>query len=460
MTNVTPTRPPSITSTVTGRYGTTQRRRVDAHLFWPTETYREDRRVLVAGCGTSQAAKYALRWPGATVIGIDVSANSIERTEALKRTYRLENLEVRQIAVERAGELGGRFDQVVSTGVLHHLPDPDAGLRALRDVLEPRGAMHLMVYAPYGRAGVYMLQAYCRRLGIGTTPSEIRDLAASLRALPPDHPIVPLLRNAPDFGDEAALADALLHPQDRAYSVPQLFDFVRDAGLQFGRWLRQAPYLPQCGALAARRTSRCSTGCQPMSSSPRWSCSAAPWSGTARSCFGTIAGGGSADRVRGDAWLDYVPVRVHDTVCVQERLPPGAAAVLINRTHTYTDVYLPIDAPEKVFDAIDGTRTVGAITREYGGPRRPGARLLRAPVAVRSDRVRRVASPGGPIAAYPPRSGSLPVAGSIAPSLRLGGLEEPGWRLRPIVPAPRKTLSRPTSAEQAGARQLRDDDPR
>ena len=46
----------------------------------------------------------------------------------------------------------------------------------------------------------------------------------------------------------------------------------------------------------------------------------------------------------GDAWLDYVPVRVPDTLCVQERLPPGAAAVLINRAHTDTDIYLPIDA--------------------------------------------------------------------------------------------------------------------
>ena len=36
-----------------------------------------------------------------------------------------------------------------------------------------------------------------------------------------------------------------------------------------------------------------------------------------------------------------------DTICVQERLPPGAAAVLINRTHTYTDIYLPIDAQQK-----------------------------------------------------------------------------------------------------------------
>jgi hypothetical protein len=51
---------------------------------------------------------------------------------------------------------------------VHHLPDPDAGLRALHDVLKPNGALNVMVYAPYGRAGVYMLQDYCRRLGVGS----------------------------------------------------------------------------------------------------------------------------------------------------------------------------------------------------------------------------------------------------------------------------------------------------
>ena len=344
------------------------RRRVDAHLFWPAKPYREDRSVLVAGCGTSQAAKYALRWPRAKVTGIDVSAGSIRHTEKLRRTYRLENLEVRQIAVERAGEMGRRFDRVVTTGVLHHLPDPDAGLRSLRDVLEPGGAMHLMVYAPYGRAGVYMLQEYCRRLGIGTTTSEIRDLSASLRALPPDHPLVPLLRHAPDFRYEAALADALLHPRDRPYSVPQLFDFIRDAGLQFGRWLRQAPYLPQCGALA-------SSPHQPLLSrlpADEQYAAVELFRGTmvrhsAIVFRNDLPGNAQPVRFDRDAWLDYVPLRMPDTVCVEERLPAGAAAVLINRTHTYTDLYLPVDAQEKrLFDAIDGERTIGEIAGEHG----------------------------------------------------------------------------------------------
>src|SRR5580692_5088683 len=96
------------------------RRRADARLFWPGEPYRDDRSILVAGCGTSQAAKYALAWPRARITGIDVSTTSTQRTEKLKHKYQLDNLEVRQLAVERAAELGRRFEHVVCTGVLHH----------------------------------------------------------------------------------------------------------------------------------------------------------------------------------------------------------------------------------------------------------------------------------------------------------------------------------------------------
>jgi len=76
-----------------------------------------------------------------------------------------------------------------------------------------------------------------------------------------------------------------------------------------------------------------------------------------------------------DAWLNYVPVRMPDTVCVRERLPPGAVAVLINQSHTYRDIYLPIDATEmRLLDLIDGDRSLGdiadkALPRSPEGPR-------------------------------------------------------------------------------------------
>ena len=56
-------------------------------------------------------------------------------------------------------------------------------------------------------------------------------------------------------------------------------------------------------------------------------------------------------------------MRVSDTICVQEQVPSGAAAVLINRTHTYKDLLLAIGpAEKKLFDAIDGQQTIGEIS--------------------------------------------------------------------------------------------------
>ena len=49
------------------RWQDDNRRRASYHLYWPDQPYRTDLRVLVAGCGTSQAAKHALREPHSQV---------------------------------------------------------------------------------------------------------------------------------------------------------------------------------------------------------------------------------------------------------------------------------------------------------------------------------------------------------------------------------------------------------
>lgn len=357
-----------------GQHWNRDSRRADYHLFWPARSYRDDFSILIAGCGTSQAARHAMRWTAAQVTAIDVSATSVRCTEQLCRAHSLKNLQVHQLPIERVRELGCCFDQIVCTGVLHHLADPDAGLAALRDVLKPDGAMHLMVYAPYGRAGIYMLQEFCRRLGIPATDAGIADLIVTLCRLPRGHPLETLLREAPDFRQEAALADALLHPRDRAYSVPQLFDFIANAGLAFGRWIKQAPYSAQCGVVAhLPQTSR-------MRELPMVEQYAAIelFRGTMVRHSAIVYRG---DRPAGsrqvsfadDACLDYVPIRMPDTVCVRDRLPPGAAAVLINTTHTYPDIVLPIDALElSVVESVDGSRTLGQIVDDAlpGDPRR------------------------------------------------------------------------------------------
>jgi SAM-dependent methyltransferase len=357
-------------------YKNPDRRRAIFHLMWPAEQPRGNQEILIAGCGTSQAARYALREPDARITAIDVSDTSLRYTRDLQRKYNLENLELHQLPIENIREIGRSFDLVVCTGVLHHLPDPDHGLCALRDVLSPSGAMRIMVYARYGRAGIYMMQEYCRLLGISTSAKDLRGLGATLEALPADHPISDVLRRAKDFRRPEAMADALLHPLDRAYTVPELYALLDRCAMSFGRWVEQAPYLAQCGAVA-----RSPHAAGLASLPPRLQHAAVELFRGTMVSHSFIAyrddrcGESQPITFAGDRWHDYVPIVLPWTVCVRERLPPGSVAVLINRSHTFTDLIVTVDSFEdRLLGAIDGKRTLGEIlqfgARDAAGERR------------------------------------------------------------------------------------------
>lgn len=337
--------------------------RAEWHLLWPYKEYRADFDVLVAGCGTWQSAKFALTHPSARIIGIDVSTTSLQHTEALKQKYDLANLELRQLPIESAAELNQQFDMIVCTGVLHHLVDPDEGLRSLATLLKPDGAMYLMLYAPYGRTGVHMIQEYCRRLGVGTSLQDVKDLTAVLRALPQHHPLISMFRGERAALDADTLVDALLNPRDRTYSVPQVYDFLERNDLQFGRWYWQAAYSPRCGAIA-------DTPHGPkLAALPEREqfLEMELWRGLI-SNHDFVAYSGQANneqlqvRFDDDRYLNYVPIRRAWTTCIEERLPPNVSGALVNQTHTFDDLFLFIDEHQKrLYKAIDGQRTIGEL---------------------------------------------------------------------------------------------------
>ncbi len=353
------------------------RRRVLFHRIWPGRRPEANLKVLIAGCGTSQGAMYALRDPDASVTAIDVSETSLRHTRDLQQKYNLQNLELHQLSIERAGELARSFDLIVCTGVLHHLPDPDVGLHALRAVLTPAGAMQLMMYAPYGRAGIYMMQEYCRMLGIGSSENDLQSLRAVLEKLPADHPIAALFRRSKDFWRPEAMADALLHPQDRAYSVPELYDWIERCGMSFGRWVEQAPYLAACGAIASSPHAA-----RLASLSPRHQHAAVELLRGTMVSHSLIAFRDDYPEENqpitfaDDQWRQYIPIALPWTVRVETRTATSGVAALINRSHTFTDLVLTLEPFEdELFKAIDGKRTLAGIFR-YA--RAAGAREGRA----------------------------------------------------------------------------------
>jgi SAM-dependent methyltransferase len=331
-------------------------KRVEHFRHWPTVPYRAERNILVAGCGTSQAARWAARFPEATVVGIDVSRSSLDAERRLAERHGLDNLELRELSIEEAADLRQTFDQIICTGVLHHLTDPVLGLKALRSVLAPDGALQLMVYAAYGRFGIDMMRDYGRRIGLTTTEEEIEELRQTLSEIPLGHPMSHVLREARDFQDDDALADALLNPRERSYTVPEAFDLLDAGGFRFARWLRQAPYRPQCGVMSrlphGERIARMAEVDQYAAMElfrgtiPRHSLIAHRDDSPLQSPLLDWDGEG---------WLDYVALIPPTAVVVEDGVPPGIAAAVINRAHVDRDLVCFLGSDElSLFRAIDG----------------------------------------------------------------------------------------------------------
>ena len=128
----------------------------------------------------------------------------------------------------------GRFDYIDCCGVLHHLPDPQAGFIALAGALAPNGGLGLMVYAPLGRSGVYPLQDAFGAALAGLNPQDRLAAAKQIfAAIPQSHPFKTNPHLVDHKASDAGFYDLLLHSSDRAYTITQLCDALEQAGLKW-----------------------------------------------------------------------------------------------------------------------------------------------------------------------------------------------------------------------------------
>lgn len=216
---------------------------VHAHrVLWPDQEYRPGLDILIAGCGTNQAAIFAFTNPMAKVVAVDISQSSLDHQQYLKDKHNLQNLELHLLPIEELPTLGLDFDLVVATGVLHHMADPLAGLTAIAGCVRRGGVLAAMLYARYGRIGIELLESVFRDLGLRQDDASIQLVKETIAVLPADHPAQGYLKLAQDLQSDAALVDTFLHARARSYSVDECIELVRAAGLVFAGWFHKSPY--------------------------------------------------------------------------------------------------------------------------------------------------------------------------------------------------------------------------
>ena len=213
-------------------------------VLWPDRPHQADIDILIAGCGTNQAAQIAYTNPAAKVVAVDVSQPSLDHEKYLKDKYALKNLELKLLPIEEIPGLNQKFDLVMSTGVLHHMDNPKAGMKALADVMHPDAVAAIMLYARHGRAGVELMQAVFREMGLRQDEESLQMVKAAIASLGDTHPVKGYISIAPDLNFDAGVVDTFLHGRDKSFTVEDCLDLVTSAGLVFQDWFLKSPYYP------------------------------------------------------------------------------------------------------------------------------------------------------------------------------------------------------------------------
>ena len=215
--------------------------KVNQYCFGGARDFAKGLRVLVAGCGTGDSVMWLghqLRDTPSDIVALDLSSASLEICRSRAAIRGFSHVRCVHASILDVPQLGiGPFDYITSLGVLHHMPDPEAGLRALTSVLAPDGGMGLMVYGLPGRSHIYSMQETLRRLTSGIEDREQKLAVARdiLAALPQSN--VFRQREGWDnirqayLNDDTNLWDTLLHDQDRAYTASDVREFLASAGL-------------------------------------------------------------------------------------------------------------------------------------------------------------------------------------------------------------------------------------
>jgi 2-polyprenyl-3-methyl-5-hydroxy-6-metoxy-1,4-benzoquinol methylase len=197
----------------------------------------EDKVILDAGCGTGyKSLVLALANPGAKIVGIDLSEESVKLAEKRLQYHGVANAEFYALKIEELPSLGLEFDYINADEVLYLLPDAIAGLQAMKSVLAPDGIIRTNLHSSNGRAGVFRAQAAFKTMGLmNGSPGEleIEIVRETMEALRDEIGLKAAGWNAERAQNEAWIMANYLLVGDKGCTIPEVFAMLRGADLEF-----------------------------------------------------------------------------------------------------------------------------------------------------------------------------------------------------------------------------------
>ncbi len=197
----------------------------------------QDKVILDAGCGTGYAAlTLAIANPGAKIVGIDLSPESIKLARQRLDYHGFKDAEFHAMSIEDLPSLGLEFDYINCDEVLYLLPDTLGGLQAMNAVLKPTGIIRANLHNALQRDGFYRAQKVFQMLGLmdgSPGDADIKTVIETMQALKPD---VKLREQTwrPEHALPAYEGNVMVNYLllgDKGFSMVDLFELLDQTGL-------------------------------------------------------------------------------------------------------------------------------------------------------------------------------------------------------------------------------------
>ncbi|NJK63948.1 MAG: class I SAM-dependent methyltransferase [Synechococcaceae cyanobacterium SM2_3_1] len=189
--------------------------------------------ILNAGCGSGwETLIVAEANPGAHLVAIDLSPESVKVTERRLRFHGFTNIDVYAMDLLELPQLNMEFDFISCNDVLYLLDSPVEGLKALKAVLKPEGIIRTNLHNAYTRRNMLDMQEAFRILGLFDLP---RARAAEAVRECMTH----LTKSSSQAGgwnpavyvSNPAIMNNYLLSGDKGFTILDTFRFLKESGL-------------------------------------------------------------------------------------------------------------------------------------------------------------------------------------------------------------------------------------
>jgi SAM-dependent methyltransferase len=196
----------------------------------------EGKVILDAGCGTGyKSLVLAEANPGAKIVGIDISEQSIELARQRLKFHGFDNAEFYVLPIENLPQLGYEFDYINNDESLYLFPDITMPLKAMKSVLKPEGIIRSNLHSAFQRVNYFRAQSLFKMMGLmDDNPTDLEiELTGEIMEALKDQVFLKSQTYKPEkIKDKEWVLMNYLFQGDKGYTIPELFAAFRNSDLE------------------------------------------------------------------------------------------------------------------------------------------------------------------------------------------------------------------------------------